>query len=80
MEKKFKNIIIICVTFMIIGIFIVNLNSPQSVKNRSNINIYVKDTPPKIVLELGKRELILNTAFLYYLKNGVITLIENIVN
>lgn len=80
MEKKFKNIIIICVVFMIIGIFIVNLNSPQSVKNRSNINIYVKDTPPKIVLELGKRELILNTAFLYYLKNGVITLIENIVN
>lgn len=79
MRKKYKNIICLSIAILISGVLFVNLNSPNIVKEKSSFKIYVKDNPPKIVLDFGEKHLVLNTKILYDFKNGAELIINNTV-
>ncbi|MBD8048811.1 MAG: hypothetical protein KID00_11775 [Clostridium argentinense] len=79
MEKKYKNIICLSIAIFIFGVLFVNLNSSNIVKEKSFLKIYVKDNPPKVVLDLGEKQLILNTKMFYDFKKGTEVIIDNTV-
>jgi hypothetical protein len=79
MDKKYKKIVYLAITILILGVLSVNINSSSIVKEKSSFKVYVKDNPPKIVLDLGEKHIVLNTEIFYNFKNGAELIVSNTV-
>ncbi|ARC85540.1 hypothetical protein U732_1235 [Clostridium argentinense CDC 2741] len=79
MDKKYRKIVCLTIAILILGVLSVNINSSQIVKEKSSFKIYVKDNPPKIVLDLGEKHIVLNTEIFYNFKDGAELIISNTV-
>lgn len=79
MDKKYKKIVYLAITILILGVLSVNINSSSIVKEKSSFKVYVKDNPPKIVLDLGEKHIVLNTEIFYNFKNGTELIVSNTV-
>ncbi len=79
-KLKYRFLIIISITLTIYGIIAVNMNLSEVAKNDSSFSVTTSSNPPKIVLDLGKSQVVFNTKVFTDFKKGTIIIIKTVKN
>lgn len=77
---KFKLIITLTLFLIICGIIIVNINLADVIKGESSFLISFQQDPPRLIVDLGEKNVILSTKALNEFKDGITVIIDAMKN
>lgn len=77
---KFKLVITLTLFLIIGGIIIVNINLADVIRGQSSFLVSFQNDPPRLVVDLGEKHVILSTKVLKEFKDGTTVIFDAVKN